>query len=199
MKSKKKKKDKLEIIPNHTASLQMLNHDLSVGGSGTMAEDVGFVLREDDDINAAMELMLHNNQFQGEPYLGCFWYDPDKQETYGVGKSPARNLEWYFSKQFGKEIRTGSALHKDIWRKEQYRGRDNRFNGNFTKKPRGRVFEFKDDGFKVMTGSWINYYPEAKKEIIYEFDLPQDNTEFVIDCHWDLGHGWSDDFLEDYD
>ena len=156
-------------------------------------------LREDDNTNAAMEVMAYNDQFQGEPNLGCFWYDPEKEELFGVGKSPARDLEWYFSKQFGKEIRTGHALHKNIWNKEQHRGKDNRFNGNFTKKPRGRVFEFKDDGFKVMTGSWINYYPEAKEEIIYEFDLPEDNTEFIIDRHWDLGHGWSDDFLESLD
>ena len=60
-------------------------------------------------------------------------------------------------------------------------------------KPRGRVFEFKDEGFIVFTGSWINDYPEAKDEIIYEFQLPAD-TKFVQDEHWDLGHGWSNEF-----
>ena len=50
------------------------------------------------------------------------------------------------------------------------------------------------DGFKVMTGSWIDKYPEAKEEIIFTFDLPEQNTEFVKDSHWDIGHGWSQEF-----
>jgi hypothetical protein len=41
-------------------------------------------------------------------------------------------------------------------------------------------------------GDWIKDYPSCKDLILIEFQLPKDNTEFVIDSHWDLGHGWSD-------
>ena len=33
-------------------------------------------------------------------------------------------------------------------------------------------------------------------EVIYEFQLPED-TEFVKDNHWNIGRGFSDEFLED--
>lgn len=61
--------------------------------------------------------------------------------------------------------------------------------------PRGRVFEFKDKGFVVFTSDWINDYPEAKQDIIFEFQLPGD-TKFERDYHWDIGHGWSNGFFE---
>lgn len=31
-------------------------------------------------------------------------------------------------------------------------------------------------------------------EIMLEFQLPEDNTRFAQDEHWDLGHGWSNEF-----
>lgn len=154
-----------------------------------------FKLREDDNINTAMELMLHNNQLQDEPYVGPFWYDTNKKELFGVGKTPASELSFYKSSQLGGEVNTSHQLHKNIWQKEFYRKRDPRFKGDHTLIPGGRVFEFKDDGFKVLVGNWIDDYPEAKKEIIWEFQLPA-NTEFIKDSHWDLGHGFSDEFLE---
>lgn len=60
--------------------------------------------------------------------------------------------------------------------------------------PRGRVFEFQDEGFRVYTGKWINDYPNVKELIIKEFQLPIDKTKFLIDSHWDIGHGWSQEF-----
>ena len=35
---------------------------------------------------------------------------------------------------------------------------------------------------------------EAIDEIILEFQLPKENTEVIKNKHWDLGHGWSDEF-----
>ena len=46
-----------------------------------------------------------------------------------------------------------------------------------------------------MVGNWIDKYPQCKDEIIYEFQLPED-TEFVKDVHWNIGRGFSDEFLE---
>lgn len=62
-------------------------------------------------------------------------------------------------------------------------------------KPRGRVFEFKDEGFKICVGNWINDNPEAIDEIMFEFQLDKNKTKVLIDEHWDLGRGWSNDYL----
>ena len=149
--------------------------------------------RNDEVVNSAMDVMSNNDEFQDEPFVGCFWYDPNKNELYGVGKTMAMDVNYYKSKQWGKNVKTGRLLHQSIWNKQSHRGKDRRFSGDYTIRPRGRVFEFENEGFKVFTGSWINNYPSAKEEILYEFQLPE-NTEFITDEHWDIGHGWSDEF-----
>ena len=40
----------------------------------------------------------------------------------------------------------------------------------------------------------VSPYPQAKQLIIDEFQLPPDKTEFIIDSHWDVGHGWTQEF-----
>lgn len=153
-------------------------------------------LREmsDEESNTVMDAMRDSFDKQEDAYLGAFWYDPNKQEIYGQKQALASDCPWYKSSEFGTEVRTGRALHKSIWAKESKRGKDNRFSGNYTLKPRGRVFEFKDNGYKICVGNWINNYPEAIDEIILEFQLPKENTEVIKNKHWDLGQGWSDEF-----
>lgn len=150
--------------------------------------------RESDEVNAAIEVMINSFDEQNEPMVGPFWYDPINKEIYGHVVALAKDRPFYYSPSFKKEVRTGSALHKAIWEREYFRHKDKRFSGDYTLRPRGRVFEFKDEGFKVFVGEWINKYPEAKEEILYEFQLPKDKTEFIIDEHWDIGHGWSQEF-----
>ena len=150
--------------------------------------------RESDETNAAIEVMIESFNEQNEPMVGPFWYDPERKEVYGQVVALAKDRPFYYSPSWKKEVRTGSALHKSIWEREYFRHKDRRFSGDYTLRPRGRVFEFKDEGFKVFIGEWINQYPEAKEEILYEFQLPKDHTEFVIDEHWDIGHGWSQEF-----
>lgn len=151
-------------------------------------------IREDDRINAAIEVMEKSFDEQNEPYIGPFWYDPERKEIYGYVLSLASDRPFYYSQMWKKEVRTASALHKSIWEKEYFRHKDKRFAGDYTQRPRGRVFEFKDEGFKVFVGEWIKDCPEAKEEIMYVFQLPKDKTEFIIDEHWDIGHGWSEEF-----
>lgn len=86
-------------------------------------------------------------------------------------------------------------MHKQIWKKESFRGRDKRFVGDYTLIPRGRVSFVKNKGFIVFIGEWINKYPSVKDDIIYEFELPKDNVQFVIDEHWNIGYGWSDELI----
>ena len=144
--------------------------------------------------NAAIDVMRHNMQYQEEPLVGIFWYDVNNDELFGVQSTPAREAQWYSSPQFGKKVKTEARLHKQIWQKEFFKKKDKRFFGDHTLTPRGRIFEFEDEGFKVYTGDWIDNYPNVKDLILYEFQLPEENTEFVKDFHWDIGHGWSDEF-----
>lgn len=150
--------------------------------------------RESDEINAAIEAMINSFDEQNEPMVGPFWYDPDNKEIYGQVVALAKDIPYRYSLLLNKEIKTGSATAKNIWERQCLRNKDKRFSGDYTLRPRGRVFEFKDEGFKVFVGEWINLYPEAKEEILFEFQLPKDKTEFVIDEHWDIGHGWSQEF-----
>ena len=153
-----------------------------------------FKIRESDSSNSAIEAMIDSFDSQEDPCIGPFWYDPENDELFGQSVTLAKDRPFFKSSQFNKEIKTGHALHKNIWNKKLRQGRDKRFTGDYTKVPRGRVFEFKDEGFVVFTGDWIDEYPSAKELIIDEFQLPKDNTKFVKDSHWDIGHGWSDEF-----
>lgn len=143
-----------------------------------------------------MGAMLENIDIQDDAYLGPFWYDKNKNELFGVVKALATDCQWYNNTEFGETVRTGRALHQAIWKKESYRGKDKRFTGDYRWVPRGRVFEFKGESerYIVCTGDWIDKYPEAKLEILYEFNLPEDKTTFIKNEHWDLGHGWSKEF-----
>ena len=143
---------------------------------------------------AAIDVMRYNMQFQDDPLLGIFWYDKNADELFGVYSSPAEDAMWYDSPTFGKRIRTDRRLHENVWKRNYFKGKDRRFRGDYTLIPCGRVFQFEDEGFKVFTGTWINDYPTVKQLILDEFQLPQD-TPFVQDVHWDIGHGWSNEFI----
>ena len=142
--------------------------------------------------NAFREVMKSNFQkYANKPRLGIFWYDVYRNELFGVKDTPAEKEPFYDSRDFGR-VKTIDTLHCEVWEKENRRGRDSRFSSeDWTNTPRGRVFEKEGEGFFVCVGSWINDYPQAKKEILIEFNLP-DETIFKIDSHWELGHGWSD-------
>lgn len=143
-------------------------------------------------INGFREIMAYNNQFVDDPYVGIFWYDPEADDLFGVYSSLADDMNFYESTMFNGMARTCRPLHYSIWQKECNRGRDKRFQTmDYTKYPRGRVFEIQGKGFVVCVGSWIKDYPSVKELVLEEFQLP-DNTEFLIDSHWELGHGWSD-------
>ena len=126
------------------------------------------------------------------PQIGIFWYDSEKQELFGVNKIDAEDVN--FVHCYDGNIKQYKYLHKDIWAKEFCRDKDDRFTGDYTQVPRGRVCEYQDKGFVVYVGDWIDDFPEAKSEILFEFNLPK-TTHFVKDIHWNIGHGWSDELV----
>lgn len=146
------------------------------------------------EVNALKELMKENMNHQDDAEVGIFWYDPEADDLFGVKSASVDDVPYYRSTLFGTEVKTCKPLHYKVWEREYFRGKDKRFQGDYTRVPRGRIFYVKDRGFVVITGSWIDDYPEAKEIIRYEFKLPED-TEFQIDSHWDIGHGWSDKYM----
>ena len=147
---------------------------------------------KNEKINFIRTIMKENNDYVGDPCVGIFWYDSNKKELFGVRSNIAEDTQYHLSPMTHQEIRTTKFLHYSVWQKECNKKVDQRFQTmDYTKYPRGRVFQVKNKGFEVYVGTWINDYPECKSLVIEEFDLP-DNTEFIIDSHWDLGHGWSD-------
>lgn len=158
------------------------------------------IIRESNETNSVIDIMSDDLSNQDLPKVGPFWYDPVEKELYGECPVTADSLSWRKSSQFGSEIRTGMDLHQSIWNRNYQKlihgskSADKRFGiKDYTKAPRGRVFQFKDSGYKIYVGDWIDNYPEAIDIIKQEFNLP-DNTEVVEDEHWDIGHGWSDEF-----
>ena len=144
-----------------------------------------------DMINGFRSIMKEFNEQIDEPSVGIFWYDTENNELFGIVDTTASELSFYDSEFFDGRVKTTNKLHYAIWQKEANRGRDDRFKAKYVNVPRGRIFEVENVGFIVCVGKWINDYPQAKSVILDEFNLPKD-TQFLIDAHWDLGHGWSD-------
>ena len=143
---------------------------------------------------AAIDAMKANMDSQNDVMLGPFWYDVKINKLHGIRGTYAEDCRWYNSPQFQQKVETGRHLHDAVWKKEYTRVEDKRFRGDHTKVPRGRVFQFEDGRYKVFTGSWIDDYTQAKELIIDEFQLLKELTDFIYDNHWDIGHGWLQEF-----
>jgi hypothetical protein len=139
-----------------------------------------------------METMADNFVNQDEPKVGIFWYSKDSNELFGISKIEANELQ--FNSNGLKTIKT---LHKSWWQKQKNRavstGKDpGIFTKDYTQIPRGRIFQRKDSVFQLMCGSWIDeHIVDLVKE---EFDLKNVQFEIVIDEHWEIGHGWSEEY-----
>lgn len=149
---------------------------------------------DDAEMNAFREAMADNIDSQDDPKVGIFWYDTKADDLFGVTAIDLDTAPAYRSNLFDKPVQTCKQLHYKIWAKEYHKGRDKRFQGDYTQVPRGRIFYVEGEGFIVTVGSWIKEYPSCKELVMIEFDLPEDSTRFEIDEHWELGHGWSDKY-----
>jgi hypothetical protein len=140
-----------------------------------------------------MDYMRANMDAQNDAYVGIFWYDKNAGELFGVDKMHSMEKDFNIN-----GLKTSNTLHKDFWRKQYHKdtalGRVTKFRGDYPIIPRGRVWERKGKGFAVTVGDWIKDKKKKKKLILIEFDLPE-NTEFIIDPHWDIGSGWSGEKL----
>ena len=136
----------------------------------------------DDDYNSIIDTMRQYKDGDDKPQIGIFWYSPDENCLMDVylqdfdSISPNKN---------GRRIST--KIHQKVWEKNYNRARakgDQKklayYEQDYVWRPRGRVnFNENRQVFEVMTGDWIDNYPELKSEIIEEFQLPAENTEFL--------------------
>lgn len=62
---------------------------------------------------------------------------------------------------------------------------------DYTEIPRGRIFS-NSEGYQIFVGNWIEKYKNVINMVINEFNLPDDETEVIIDEHWNIGNGWGE-------
>lgn len=128
---------------------------------------------------------------QDDPKAGIFWYNPETNSLFGVHADFIEDL-----RRDGYGMMSCGILHRDLWKKE-YRKQKYKNNGigpfigDYKDKPRGRIFyNPQTKKFEVFTGKWIEQYPEAKEEIMFEFDLNENIVEWKQSWHWDIGCGY---------
>jgi len=137
--------------------------------------------------------MSDNFDIQEDPMVGIFWYDNIDDELFGVTSAMASELS--FNSQGKKTV---GMLHKTWWKRQQEREKakgkvSERFLQDYTMLPRGRIFQDKTENhFELMCGSWINdHIIELIKE---EFNLQNVPLKVIVDTHWEIGHGWSEEY-----
>ena len=140
-----------------------------------------------------MDSMSDSFQIQEDPKVGIFWYNEASDELFGVTASYATELPFN-----DRGTKTVGILHKTWWKKQQERAKaKNQLTGifmkDYTQVPKGRVFQRKDGVFELFCGSWIN--ENIVTLIKDEFNLSHVPLEVKIDVHWEIGHGWSEEYL----
>lgn len=130
---------------------------------------------------------------QEQGNVGIFWYNTATHQLYGVHKeSPYdKNINC------GDGLISCSLLHKNLWKKEFYNQKFTKtsgpFVGDYKDRPRGRVFyNPRNKQFIVCVDSWIHDNTEAIDVIVEEFGLENENYEFTIQEHWELGMGYGE-------
>jgi hypothetical protein len=160
--------------------------------SETNSESIHYKEMSEQEREAVMKTMSDNFEHQEEPKVGIFWYDGKTDSLFGVTKSFAEELQYNLN-----GLKTVRILHKQWWQREKNKCLSKGagigiFNADYTQIPRGRIFQYKDGNFQLMCGSWINeHIIDLVKE---EFDLKNVPLEVKIDEHWEIGHGWSEEY-----
>lgn len=113
-----------------------------------------------DEHNDFIEIMregLHNK----DPKVGIFWYNPSRNELFGVEKISINDLN---------EEKLDNTFP---------------FIGAYENKPRGRIF-YKDGIYNITVGSWINEDENyrAIDLVEEEFDLTNEETRIIEDSQY---------------
>lgn len=126
---------------------------------------------------------MKSNEKRSVPSVGSFFVNPKNKHLFLIDK-----IDYNKAPQFQNGLekgtrRTTERRHPDIWN-------DNYQEGEYEQTPRGRVF-YDDLGkyFIIMTGEWINDYPNIIEEVKEKFNLKNQDVRQGYNKHWDLGQG----------
>lgn len=155
-----------------------------------------FTAFSEGELDEAMRLMESNRGKDQEPKVGIFWYNPQRNDLFGV---ISHRVSDYVKPNSRSEFGTISCseMHEDVWKKEYHRqkyknGGIGPFTGAYEMVPRGRIFYNPDtEVFTIAVGSWIEQYPDAVSLIVDEFNLKDTPYEVKTAHHWDIGQKWN--------
>jgi hypothetical protein len=155
--------------------------------------DTHYSEMSEEERKNVMECVSDNFDSQNSPEVGIFWYDEKTDSLFGVNKSFAEELQFN-----SNGLKTVRILHKQWWQREKNKRLSKGeilgiFCVDYTQIPKGRIFQYKDGIFRLMCGSWITDHIE--KLIKEEFCLQSVLYKRIIDEHWEIGHGWSEDYV----
>ena len=162
----------------------------------TTEEKVEVKQFSEEEWDEARRLMESNRGKDDEPKVGIFWYDPRKNDLFGVRSHRISDYVKANSRsEFGSI--SCSEMHEDVWKKEFHRqkyknGGIGPFTGAYEMVPRGRIFYNPENNeFTIAVGSWIEQYPQAVTLIEEEFNLKDTKHEVKTAHHWDIGQRWT--------
>lgn len=136
---------------------------------------------------------MEKSLVEGQGQVGIFWYSPANNSLFGTYKESPYDKP----ANCGGGLVSCSLLHKNLWNsefnKQKFSTGNDPFIGDYKDKPRGRVFfSPSDKRFIVCVGSWISECPDAIDTIVNEFGLENENYEFSVQEHWELGMGYGE-------
>lgn len=125
--------------------------------------------------NAFIEMMSKNLDDTGlRPKVGIFWYSP-AHGCFGVDYSYYDEAPFVPNTFFSQKANMSKRVHQNYWPLLKRRNKlpsEYAMVSDYTQIPRGCVFGLEDGTFRVMHGKWLDEYPEARQEILDEFELP---------------------------
>lgn len=181
--------------------MNMLKENRNQIGETSIVSRKSEIQRSTDEAHKEMMNLMRGFFDNGKPQVGIFWYDYTNNKLFGVQKDDA---DKYAEKD---KIGTLHKLHKTYWTKQHFRAIANNetdsiffSENNYTLIPRGRVFVKSDMTFYVTVGEWINGFIGEEKLIdqdklreLLEDEFNLTDFDYLIDEHWNIGRGWSED------
>ena len=143
--------------------------------------------------NEAIDVMAAHLDDQDNGKVGIFWFDRRDRVLFGV---VAIDKDSFEKPNVGGGLISCRELHSKVWSKEFHKQKYKKngigpFVDDYKDTPRGRVFyNTNTNKYEIKVGDWIDKHPEAIDEVVFDFDLQNEEYEVIKDYHWDIGSGW---------
>ena len=131
-------------------------------------------------INTFIEVMIENVKYQDGPYVGIFFYNLAKDDFAKVISAHIKDLQFKEFDLIDEQVKTSNADLKTVYQRQFKFRRDPYFQSKYTDLLTGRVLMTENGDFVVLTGDWISGKSSTKNDILFEYQIPSDRTEFRI-------------------